>query len=355
MTVRHLVRGTILGSVALVVALAGCASGGTTTAPGGDEKAGSESDPAALSGEFTLYGPGAPELEATVIKAFNEEYPNIRVNAVKLVGQDLPTRLQSEFASGQHVGDVVLTSTLDPYGPWGDGKQDWWEPYLPEGSDELPAYAVSEEQGWFAPYSSGFGIAYNTEALSANDVPKTWDELLDPKWKGRVLLPDPTILALPTVLFSGLSLEGVIDDEWVADFVANEPIITESAAAITQPLSTGVGDLAVWGQGYVTVGVAQGAPFAYIGATTAQSVTPAALIKDGPNPEMAKVFLDWLLTDPAQESLAQNGYIPLMPDQPLPEGITPEELADSVVIPTFSEGAFAEAQRLMGVFESELN
>ncbi|MGV9869506.1 ABC transporter substrate-binding protein [Rhodococcus koreensis] len=317
-----------------------------STAPSPGASGGEQSG---ASGEITIYSPGAQELD-TVFAAFNKEYPNIKINPVRLVGQEIPTRLQSEFTSGQHVGDLVIGSVLTSYGLWGDGKSDaWFERYVPEGAEALPSYAVDVEAGWFAPYSSGIGVAYNTNKVSAADAPQSWEDLIDPKWKGKILLPDPTTLGLPAVAFAGLSHEGVIDDDWLKALVAQDPQITESSSSLGQALATGRGDVAVWGSGYVFNAAATGAPVAFVGTTTTQTVTPTALVSNAPNAAAAKVFLDWLITDAAQEALAASGYIPLMPDQPLPDGITAEQVANSTVVPTYGQGGFAEAQRQMAL------
>ena len=349
MRLRSITRGAIVGAAAIVLALSGCASSAPGTPAPGGEGAASEA-----SGQLTIYGPGVSEL-APVFAAFTARYPDITVNPVKLVGQEIPTRLQSEITSGQRVGDVVFDSTMTAHGPWGDGKTaDWWDPYVPAAASELPDYAHNAEQKWFAPYSSGFGLAYNSDAVTADAAPKTWEELNAPGWTGKLVLSDPTVIGLPAVLFTGLSSAGLIDDTWIADFISSGPTITDTSAAITQSLTSGEADVAVWGLGYVKVATGQGAPIAYGDAPTAQSPTPVAMIKDGPNPEAAKLLMDWLLTDEAQGLLAENGYIPLMPDQPLPDGITAADLKSSVVVPTYSEGGYDEAKRLIGVFDSLL-
>lgn len=98
------------GIAALGLTLGGCAS--TTSAPGSSGKT--------AAGRVTVYSPAAAQMP-TVIQAFNKEHPDIQIQTVRLVGQELASRLQNEAASGQRVADVMLDSTVTAYGPWGDG------------------------------------------------------------------------------------------------------------------------------------------------------------------------------------------------------------------------------------------
>lgn len=326
------------GAALLALALTGC--GGTTSAtPEGG----------AASGQVTVYGPGAVEL-VPVFQEFSKEHPKIQINSVRLVGQEVATRLQSEVTSGKPVADIVIASTATAYGPWGDGSNaDWFEPYAPEGADNLIKGASNADQGWYAPFADAFGIAYNNTKVQEGEAPKSWKDLVDPKWNGRVATSSPAVLNLPAMAFATASLEGLVDDAWMDQFAANSPQFNESTAAVGQALSSGAAEVAVWGSLFYANSVDQGAPVSWSGSTTILSPTPAVLLKNAPNPEAAKVLMDWLMSDAGQHSLAEHGYIPLTDGAPTPEHISKEQVSNAPVVPPFLK-LNDEVQRVMKKF-----
>lgn len=341
---RPLSQISAAGVLALTLTLTGCGSGGAAS-PDAGESGGS------ATGQVTVYGPGAVEL-APVFQEFSEEHPEIQVNGVRLVGQEVATRLQSEVTSGQHVADVVIASTATAYGPWGDGSNaDWFDPYVPAGAVALPEDAKNEAQGWYAPFADAFGVAYNSEKVPDADAPSSWEDLVDPQWNGRVAVSDPTIMNLPSMTMATLSLDGVIDDAWMEALAANSPQVTESSAAIGQALGSGAADAAVWGSLFFANAVAEGSPLTWVQDTTILSPTTAVLMKEAPNPEAAKVLMDWLMSDAGQQSLADSGYIPLTEGAPTPEYISPEQVTKAPVVPPYT-GLNEEVQRVMKKFSS---
>jgi iron(III) transport system substrate-binding protein len=64
-------------------------------------------------------------------------------------------------------------------------------PYRPTWADAVPDEARDPQDRWYGTYLTPEVIAYNTEAVSAAEAPTDWDDVLDPKWKGKVLIRDP--------------------------------------------------------------------------------------------------------------------------------------------------------------------
>lgn len=321
-------RGFRLISVGTAMLLALTACGGSEAAEGGAQDE-------ASSGQVTLYSPAAGEFQR-VIQRFNEDYPNIRVNPVMLAGSELGTRLQSEFTSGQSVGDVVMTSTTSSAGPWVEGQEDWFEPYIPDNADELRPEALNKEEGWFAAFSSVFGATYNTETISEDEVPRSWDELTDPKWDNRISMGDPRRQALTSVTFVGLLGNDVVDDQWFSDLAELQPRPLDTPQ-VQQSLVSGQTDLAIWGLGFTSSAKADGAPLEFIPELGVESLNGAALLKNAPNPEAAKVFLDWTVSENGQAALSESGFMPQTKGSSWPEGLSPD--VDMPVVPPYEEAA----------------
>lgn len=321
----------IAAVAASALLLAGCSP--ATETPSGSTPP-STSD---LTGSITVYSPGAGEYGA-VVEAFNKEYPGITVNMVRLVGQELTTRIQSEVTSGQHVADVVLSSTAGSGGPWVPDSVDWYEPYLPAAAADLAPEFVNKDDGWFMPFSAIFGLAYNADAIDESDAPGSWDALLDPEWKGRIVISDPTVPNLTTVAFAGLMADGVIDEQWVTELAAQSPTISETPQ-IGQALSDGTGDVGVWGQGFTVNAVAAGAPLKTDHALDILAPYGVALLAGAPDPDAAKVFIDWLLTPASQELWAELGNVGSVEGGSLPDGVADDVRTNAPIVPPFPEAA----------------
>lgn len=289
----------------------------------------SSDDSGAASSTVTVYSPAAGEY-GELIKDFNKDHPDIKINAVRLVGPEMETRLRGEVTSGNAVGDVIDTSLTSSAGPWVDGQEDWYANWLPDSASKLPADRVNKEKGYFISDLGAFTVAYNADAVDEADVPQTWDDLLDPKWKGRIALPDPRSQGLSSTVFIALLNDGKIEQSYFDKLAAQEPIITE-AAQIGQSLTSGQADLALWGSTYVHNAAAKGANIKINTNLLVGSRDGAAMLKNAPNPEGAKIFLEWLASEKGQQALSDIGFTPSL------EGIDrPEGMDTAAVVPEFA-------------------
>lgn len=122
--------------------------------------------------------------------AFNDKY-GITTSFTRAAGADLEQRFRAEQASGSPSADVIVPL----YGRFfEDTIEEGWvlplkDAHLPDFSTEhLPAEAVLDNTA--SVQSSAFGWGINTDEIGATDRPESWEELLDPKWRGKILFPD---------------------------------------------------------------------------------------------------------------------------------------------------------------------
>lgn len=271
-----------------------------------------------------------------IIEHFNEDYPDIKVNPVMLVGSELTTRVQSEVTSGQFVGDVIMTPLTSATGPWIRDQAEWFTPHVPENADELPDENVNQEEGWFAPYSAVFGAAYNTEAVEEGDVPRTWDEFIEPHWDGRISMADPRQPSSSSVTLAGLLGNDIVDNQWFSGLAELSPVPLDGPQ-VEQSLVSGQSDVAIWPLGYVNGARADGAPLEFIPELGLEVPDVALLLKNAPSPEAARIFLDWTVSETGQAAYSESGYMPQIQGIPMPVGIA--EGVDLPVIPAYEEAS----------------
>ena len=123
-------------------------------------------------------------------KAFEAAYPGISVQIERSGSERLFQRIDQEFSSNIHAADVINTSDASHTIPW--KKKGWLAPFVPEDVAKHFPEQYRDPDGMFALsriYLSS--IAYNTTQVKAEDAPKSFADLLDPKWAGRMVKGHP--------------------------------------------------------------------------------------------------------------------------------------------------------------------
>ncbi|MBI3964565.1 MAG: extracellular solute-binding protein, partial [Chloroflexi bacterium] len=143
-------------------------------------------------GTVTLYTSAAPSLLKPLNDGFQSKY-GIKVEMVRAASGPLTTRFAGEAEANKVVADVLQTSDTAFYD---QAVQKGWL----AKSDGLPAAAEWPPEFWDGTGALSAigvtGITVNTNKVKPADEPKGWQELLDPKWKGQILLVDPRNVAL---------------------------------------------------------------------------------------------------------------------------------------------------------------
>ena len=143
-------------------------------------------------GEVSFYSGATENVAKRTGDAFTAKY-GIKYSFVRLAGVATERRFGTEAEAGTFAIDFYLVSTAVPFALEAI-KKGWVEPMSHAGipairSGEFPAHFVTGPTAvvQVAPW----GIAYNTEKVKGADIPKDWTDLLNPKFQGQFLLPDP--------------------------------------------------------------------------------------------------------------------------------------------------------------------
>ena len=194
------------------LALAGCAA--ESPAP-----AESAEDPlvaaARAEGQVVMYSSAVGTIDQSVADAFFDEY-GIEVLITKLTSAEVSARYQAEGAAGNVLADIVSSSCTDVAfftetvnQGWATAPADLDAP----GLEAVPS-AIVADGSTFEYAAMPVAIGYNTDLLSGDDVPQTWEDLIDPKYKGKIVMVDP---ASSTFYLSWLTW---VMDTYGEDFIA---------------------------------------------------------------------------------------------------------------------------------------
>lgn len=251
-------------------------------------------------------------------QAFQQDFPEIRFKPTATT--QLYTRLASEAASGNHIGDLVLTGYSELAELIRQGRL---ERDVPATSDTIPA-AYRDPAGYFQqPWVNAFTLAYNTRLLRPEEVPQTWPQILDPRFKGRfahVRFVGASPFDAAVVL---LQEEGKLSDAQLQAIHDNGGV-SDNPGTLTANLAQGRTDFVLWAPAQVVARLRDnGAPVALsFPADVAILYGPGvASLRDAPHPHAARLFKNWLFTPRAQAIIAEKEYAyGTAPGSPAPKG-----------------------------------
>lgn len=271
---------------------------------------------------ITIYGPGETDKQELYDELFSKRFPGISVTGVYLLGPDYAARMEAEFASGQHVADIVQAgdTSIAP-----NIAAHYIEPFQPVTTAEISAEDFSDPDGavWAASAST-FGFMYNTDKLSAEEAPKGWEDLLDPSLKGQITSDNVTHNGAGFGTLSHIMWDGRFGEGFTEDLGAQEFTLQSSAPVAGSAVATGQFSVEpFYPMSFYLNDKAKGAPVEYVFPTEGGvHISPhyLGIVKDAPNPDAAKLLMTWLFTPEAQQAMSDLGYFPLMPGQIGPDG-----------------------------------
>lgn len=284
----------IAGTAALV--LASCASGSPAPAE-------SDDDPfiaaAQAEGQVIMYSSAVGTVDESVAAAFTEKY-GIEVLITKLTSAEVASRYQAEGASGNVLADIVSSSCTDVAFFTETVAQGWAVAPADldaEGLDAVPS-AIVHDGSTFEYAAMPVAIGYNTDLVSGEEVPETWEDLIDPAYKGKIVMVDP---ASSTFYLSWLT--------WVLDTYGEDYVRTLGeqdlgyADAATARNQLGAGQYAIDIPTFIVSmddTAATGAPVAGIApeATVAnyQCIVTSSE-EHAPNPNAAKLYAQFMASE----------------------------------------------------------
>jgi iron(III) transport system substrate-binding protein len=158
-----------------------------------------------------------------------------------------------------------------------------------------------------------YGINYNHQLLKAEEAPKGWEELLQPKWKGKFGMANPGIHV--TTLQFVLNLDKLLGPKWlkvVEGWAKNEPRVGRSLADTIQPLTAGEVQVAL---GYIKDKYQYPGPIEYVRMNKyLASLSFAAINRQAPHPNAARLFTDFFVGPEAQRIFGNFGEYVFHPE-----------------------------------------
>lgn len=261
-------------------------------------------DVARREGRVVIYNNWQPSGIEALLAKFREAVPGIRTEHIRLGSNALIERFQTEWQAGRHLCDVLATlpdERLDQ--GLATGWMARWRP--PEIAHFKPAY--NEQDMLFTIQESRECIVWNKAQVRPADAPQEWADLWDSKWKGRVGLNPPwRSVAIQQIIafWEDIGLKDAAER-----FKANEVRFFEGSGGIVQAVLRGDVRVAQLTDLPLNGLLEDGAPigFVYPKSGTCISAYKAFVAAKAPNPNAARVFTNWLLSEQGQMQLQIHG------------------------------------------------
>jgi iron(III) transport system substrate-binding protein len=184
--------------------------------------------------------------------------------------------------------------------------------YAPAGAEKFRADFRDRDGSYTILRGTPYVIAYNTQKVSKGDAPRRWRDLLDPRWKGKLVHAHPGYSGV--VLTGMLGLLGAVGGwDYYAALTRNNPLVVQSAEDPPMKVAGGEAWVGVAGEYNFYRTVKKGNPVEIVFPEEGLPfvVSPNAILAKAPHPSAAKVFTDFLFGKEAQQILADDGlYVP---------------------------------------------
>ena len=270
-------------------------------------------------GEFTFYTSLLVKSGVRPLKkAFEKKYPFIKYGYVRATTSTIVQKILSEARAGSTRSDVSVGS-----GSASLMKGKVLEPYWTPGQAALPKGYVDKGGLWTSVRMSYNGIGYNSKLVSEAEAPKDWADLLDPKWKGKMVWQKALETGGPLTI---LHLQRIWGKKKAGEFFDK---LAKQKVAASNASGRAVFDLVIAGEYHLQIANAlhhvirskkRGAKGHFVSPDPVIArPAHAMLIKGAPHPYAAMLFLDYIISKEGQQLLANNEYLVAHPDvQPLP-------------------------------------
>jgi iron(III) transport system substrate-binding protein len=240
-----------------------------------------------------------------VAKLFEAAYPGVKVEVHRTGSERILGRVMQELKANIKNVDVVHTSDAGHFVMFKE--KGLLMKYTPAGVEGFPAGFKDKDGYYYGLRATVNAIAYNTKAVSAAEAPKSWKDLLDPRWKGKMVTAHPGYSGVITTHVAALvNLHGW---DYFKQLAQNRLMLVQSAVDPAGVVASGERVVAVNGGDYNFYQVKKkGNPLeiVYPKEGVPLVVSPTAIMSFAPHPNASKLFTDFTFSREVQQVMADS-------------------------------------------------
>jgi iron(III) transport system substrate-binding protein len=268
-----------------------------------------------------LYSPHGRDLLTLVEKTYEAKRPDVDVRWLDMGSQDVYDRIRAEKANPS--ADVWYGGPNLVFA--GGARDGLLEPFEPTWAASVPPESRHPAKLYFGLYRTPVVIVTNSAAVPPEAAPKDWDDLLDPRWRKKILIRDPlasgTMRALwGTILERSIERTGSVESgfEWLRKLDAQTKEYVFNPSILLEKIVRREGLVTVWDLPDTLFEMRRG-PLSYRFPSSGTPVIDDAigLVRGAPHAEEARRLIEWLGSAEAQKLAAEKAYrLPARTDLP---------------------------------------
>jgi iron(III) transport system substrate-binding protein len=239
-------------------------------------------------------------------KAFEAKYPGIAVRVERSGAERIFQRIAQEQASGINAVDVANSTDPAHYLDW--KAKDWLAPYVP---DDVARHFPADQLDPDGMYATSCGwievIGYNTNLVKSEEAPKSYADLLDPKWQGKIVKAHPGYSG--AIMTATFVLARELGWSYFERLAQQKVLQVQSAADPPKKLLLGERAVMADGNDYNLLLLKdQGKPVEAVYATEGSPliIVPSGVFRNAPNPNAARLFQSFFFSAEGQQLLVDN-------------------------------------------------
>src|SRR5262249_40910481 len=242
---------------------------------------------------------------------FQQAYPGIKADVQRSGSERILQRIMQEAGAGLKIADVFNSSDIGHYVLL--KKKGMLAKYTPAGAERFPESFRDPDGIAFGWRAFLIVMSYNTKLLAGADAPKNWKDILDPKWKGKLVTAHPGYSG--SIASYMLALVKLYGWGYFKQLAQNKPHLTQSVHDPAQVVAAGERIVGANGADYFLY--TQGKKGNPLGIIYPQDGVPlvttaSAIASAAPHPAAARLFTDFIFTKPVQQFPADDEalYVP---------------------------------------------
>src|SRR5450631_699741 len=257
------------------------------------------------SGTVRIYVSLATSAMTKLVAAMNKHFPNLKIEFVRAGSVETVKRFVAERQAGRIGADLIHGA--DPGGFEYFAQKGWLDTRLAElplTKDYRDGF-FDQKAGWVALRATGIALMYNTKLVPKDALPKTWKALIEPGWKSRIAISDPTRAGSSfSHLYAMWKMYGA---DYLDKFARNDVFVAGDGTATRDAIANGERDIAPVSEYDAFTFAKEGKPVDvdWVDDGTIMLPAPLGLVKGSPNSENALALAQYMLSREGQELITQ--------------------------------------------------
>ena len=259
--------------------------------------------------ELVVYGTALAAQFDKFSEPFRRRYPFIKTQYSRATGEALTTKIFYEASAHQLSPDVIL---INNYTHRIFMKKNIITPYLPPTAGNFPPGFIDKQGYWLGFYLVPYAITYNTMLVPKGTAPKSFDDLLNPQWKGQISLEREEYLVTQSHMQYMGQAKGI---EYFKRLARQDPILVNGHSKQAVLLTAGEFPIIIYSDIARTEELKRkGAPIEWVKAEPHITVlVSAAITREARHPAAARLFLNYLAADEGQKEVIAMDKPPALP------------------------------------------